>query len=204
MDDAWAIRRQVLKVLFGAVPFMGEKIIAGKLAVILGHEAIPRHFRHDRSRRDGQAQQIAFHDGADRDMTTGQGDGVNEEAVGLRPETGERSTHGQAGRFENVQPVDLLVARAADSDRNCSAGNRDVELFTFRFGEKFGIVTPDDPAAAGQNDGGRDDWTGQGASTRLIQAGNPAISAPAGFQFKFVRRTHEVDSACGHPLPRGR
>ena len=27
---------------------------------------------------------------------------------------------------------------------------------------------------------------------------------PAGFEFKFVRRTHEVDSACGHPLPRGR
>ena len=183
---------------------MGEEIISGKLAMILGHEPVPRHFRHDRSRRDGHAQQIAFDDGTERDRTPRQGNGVNQEAIGLRPETGQRPTHGQAGRFENVQPVDLLMARAADSDRDGSAGNRDVELFTFRFSEKFGIVASDDPAAAGQDDGGRDDWTGQGASTGLVQAGNPAISAPAGFQFKIVRRTHEVDSACGHPLPRGR
>ena len=66
MDHTGAMRRQLLEVLFGAVPFMGEKIIVRKLPMILGHETVPGHFRHDRRRSDGHAERIALNDGADR------------------------------------------------------------------------------------------------------------------------------------------
>jgi hypothetical protein len=41
------MRRQLLKVLVGAVPFMGEKIVMWKPLMILGHHTIPRHLRHN-------------------------------------------------------------------------------------------------------------------------------------------------------------
>jgi hypothetical protein len=63
------MRRQLLEVLFGAVAFMREKIIVRKLPMILGHQAIPGHFRHDGSRRDGHAQQIALNDGTEWEAT---------------------------------------------------------------------------------------------------------------------------------------
>ena len=204
MDATRAMHRQLLEMLFGAIPFMGEKIVEGILPMKFGHQSIPRHFGHDRGRRDGQAERITLDDGAERDGAIGQSNRVNEQAIRLRSETGQRTTHGEAGRFKNVELVDFFVARRTDPDADRAFVDRDVELFPLGFSEKLGIVAADQPAPSRQDDGRRDHRTGQRTSTRFIQAGDPAIPASAGFQFKFVCGTHEVKSACGHPLPRGR
>lgn len=72
MDETGAMPCQLLEVLFGAVPFMGKEIVVGILPMKLGHQPIPRHFRHNRGRRDGQAERITLDDGAERDGATGQ------------------------------------------------------------------------------------------------------------------------------------
>ena len=72
MDETGAMPCQLLEVLFGAVPFMGKEIVVGILSMKLGHQSIPCHFRHDRGRRDGQAERITLDDGAERDGATGQ------------------------------------------------------------------------------------------------------------------------------------
>ena len=204
MDETRAMHRQLLEVLFGAIPFMGQKVVVGILPMKLGHQAIPRHFGHDRGRCDGQAERITLDDGAERDGAIGQSNRVNEQTIRLRSETGQRTTHSQAGRFKNVELVDFFVARRTNPDADRAFGDRDVELFPLGFSQELGIVASDQPAPSWQDDGRRDHRTGQRTSARFIQAGDPTIPAPAGFQFKFVCGTHEVDFTCGHPLPRGR
>jgi hypothetical protein len=65
MDPAGAVGREFVKMLFGAVAFMREKIIVRISSMVLGHQAIPRHFRHDGGGGDGYTQRIALDDRAD-------------------------------------------------------------------------------------------------------------------------------------------
>ena len=50
MDQTRAVRRQLLEMLFSAVPFVRKKIIAGIQPVVLGHEAQVLMQVHERPR----------------------------------------------------------------------------------------------------------------------------------------------------------
>ena len=185
------MRREMLKMLFGAVPFVGEKIVMRILSVVLGHQSIPRHFRDNRGCRDRHAKHVAFDDRADRERASRKGNCVNKEAIRLGSEPSQSATHCQASGFKDVQLIDFCLAGRTDADTDGTAGNRLIKFFTLGFCQKLGIITANQTAPAGQDDRRRHDRARQRAATGFIQPGDPPIPAAPGFEFKHFEMAPE-------------
>jgi hypothetical protein len=122
-----------IPVFLRPVPFVPHESISGVPLVVVPHEAIPRHFRHDGSGRDGETARVTSDDRRDRDVRRGIPIPVDEQMVGPEPESIDRHTHGTECGVKNVDVVDDFRFNNAHTDGQRVAENLRVGLFPLVF-----------------------------------------------------------------------
>ena len=169
------------EMLFCPVPLMREKIVLGINPVILGHQSIPSDLRHNRRSRDGETESIPLDDGTGRNRTTGKRDRVDQETIRRRRKPGDRPVHGETRSLQDVEPINLLLARQSDPDAGGPFYDHSIQSLPYGFGELFGVVATNETATGRQHNGRCYDRSGQRTAACFVEAGDAAVAATPGF-----------------------
>ncbi len=155
----------------GAVAFVLAETILGKERAEVTHHLVARHFRNHTGGGDRQAVTIAVDDRGLREWKRKDGQSVDEDMIGPGKERGDRSAHCFVGRAQNVDSIDLDVIDHADRPNDVGIARKiDIHAFAQIRGKLLRIIEFTMSKAVRQNDGGRDNRTGQRAAPGFIDA----------------------------------
>ncbi len=160
------------------VPLVPRKPVAREARVHLVADPVSGDLGHDRCGGDGRRDGVAIDDRPLRVRRLADGQGVDEQVVRRLGEVGQRLAHGELGGLQDVDPVDDLHLDTADTE--CVGASHDllVQRLPPAAWEDLAVPKATDPRTCGQDDSRRDDRTGQGSASDLVQAGNPAKAGP--------------------------
>lgn len=95
------------EMLRRSIPLMSRKIVLRIGEVVLGHEAVSRHFGHHRRGSDLDGEEITFDDGTLRTVTLPEPDGIQQQEIRDDGQGPKRPPHREPRRLEDIQPVDF-------------------------------------------------------------------------------------------------
>lgn len=164
-------------------------------------------FRHDRRRRDRGAERVAVNDGELRPPDARDGDRIEQKRIRRRVERLDRELHRGQARTQDVARVDLAGFDHADSDCDGASTHTSLDALATLGVDAFGVVEAGNDAVVRKDDGRRDDGAREGAAPRLVDAGNPEITAAAELLFGTVEQRQAAElreekgiGARGHSL----
>lgn len=164
----------------GWVALMPGKTVLRIEAVEAAHDRVPRHFGDDRRGGDRDAEGIPPDNRQAGAPRLGSHRAVDKDVLGFDGEVGEGEFHRPFRRLIDIDVVDRLLVDDADADDRFF-DDLAVGLFALTGAEAFRVVDALGKTEAFQDNGARDDRTGERAATRLIDAGDqgiPLLSQP--------------------------
>src|SRR5688572_2689191 len=114
MDLAGAEGVQRREMRGRAVTLVLRESVRGEVPVEVHHVRVASRLRKDRGRGDGRDQAVAADDGAAGKPHVGHVEPVHAHFTRGKGQQLERATHGEQGRAQDVDAVDLLHARGGD------------------------------------------------------------------------------------------
>ena len=165
----------------GAVALVLGELIVGEDGVECKHEAVALDFGDDASGGDGKAEAVAADDGLLGPGEILDGESVDEDHVrGRGAEGGDGAAHGEVGGAEDIELVDFAGAGLAGGEAHVGVvGEGFVEVFALGAAEFFGVVEEGEVEVFGQEDGGGEHGTGEGAAAGFVDAGDEAAALEA-------------------------
>jgi hypothetical protein len=175
-----------LTVLGCRVSDVGFPAIAGVARCQTTHDPIARHFGHNGSGSDREAQPVAFDHGLHRAGESWGGIAVDQRDIGEDPEHGHGARHRPKRRAQNIDAVDFVRTGRADANPGSTAisaaSQRPIAGLALLDRQELRIVEPITQrfreAAGVENHGGRNDGSGERSPPGLINTGHYSL-APA-------------------------
>jgi hypothetical protein len=179
---------QFNQVQLRAIAFVLAETIFRKSRAEVAHNRVARDFRDHAGRGDAEAETIAIHDRRLRQRKRKNRKAIDQDMLGPQPQRFDRGAHRLVSRAENIDRIDLDGIDYAHGPRDRNVSDQLVVnlLATFRQ-QLLGIVQPAMLEFFRQNNGCRDDGTGQRAAPCFIHAGDGGDAE--GAQFAFIPET---------------
>src|SRR6266540_6690784 len=161
----------------GGVPFVAGEAVLRIARIQLNHPAVSHDLRHDRRRRDRDAQQVAADDGSLGQRAGLEPERVDEEMVGPRRQRPYRADHRQLARFGQPDQVELLGGYRANADRSRAAEHHAIQVGTLLRRQQLRVAHSqqlrwDAISKIRQDNRARDQRPGQRAAPDLVEPGD--------------------------------
>jgi hypothetical protein len=166
-----------LPVLRGPVPLVVLEAVDGKPDAQVVQHPVALDLRDDRRRRYGGTERVAVNDRELGKPDPRERDRVEKKSFGLGIEREDRQPHRGEARSKDVPEVDLRGAHDPDAYGHRVAADGDRQSLAGGSIQALRVVEPDQDAACRQDHRGRDDWTGEGAASDLVDSRDEAITA---------------------------
>src|SRR6185503_4113824 len=161
---------QGLAVKLAGVAHVPRQIVTGIAAVPLPHDFVARHLGHDGGGRDGVGEGVPLDDGALGDRDARHGQRVHQDQVRAHGQARHRALHGQVGRAQDVEAVDLAVVGGAHPARPRGLAHAARHALALLAREALRVVDPRRIEPFSQHDRARHHRAAQGAAADLVEA----------------------------------
>lgn len=163
------------------VALVNGKAVAWVSLVHLHQKAVPEDLGENGCGRNGGYFRVAFHDGLAADPKWWKSIPVDEHFHRGKTQPIDRSAHGQQGRLQDVETVDLFDAGLGNAAAQGLGSNFVEEGLTAVRTQGFAVGQPGNGILFVKNDGGRDNGPGQRAAACLVHTCNQARDGPVEF-----------------------
>jgi hypothetical protein len=175
---------QFYQVQFRAVAFMLAEAILRKTRAEVAHNRIARHFRDYGRGRDAETVAIAVDDRGLRQRKGKNREAVDENVLRLKGEGGDGRAHRLVGRAQDVDHVDLDRINDAYRPRDSAVRHEiAINFFAFLRQQLFRIVQLPVPEFLRENYRGGYDRSGEGTTSRFVDAGDTGDTERPEFAF---------------------
>lgn len=155
-----------------SIPFVLFETVDRKSTSIVAHEAVPIDLCEDRCGGNAHAETIARHDRRMWQTMRTESIPVHEKVGGLNGESVDGTMHGIERGLKDVHIFDALHADNADVPGQCMTFDLGDEEFTRLGGEYFRVGQSARDRCRIEDDGGRNNRSGQRTTSGLVDAGN--------------------------------
>ena len=162
-------------VIGRSVAFVACKMVLRKLAIPFPHHCIARHFCENRGCRNGDADRVASDDRNLRNCKI-EIQCVDQQQIGQGIDPQNGLIHGQAGRLQNIDPVDLGRLHACKGPCECPASNFVRQPLSPRRGKLLAVFQSSNPFLRIQNNCCCHNRPEQRSSSHFIETSNSAMA----------------------------
>ena len=186
MLGAWAefVYRKLVRR--GRVSLVLCKAVFGIFSVKLRHDAVARHLRKNRCRRDRRTFRIPAYDRFRSYVKAAVYRSVHKDKIGCHTRRRDCAAHCKQGCVENVYFIYFCGACKTDSPCESVFGDLRVKRFALLFGQLFGIVKTFGDVSVGEYACSRRNGTGKRTAPRFIGAADDLYAFAALSQIEFT------------------